>query len=64
MIKEYLEFTKQTELKIEEGRFLIKDPYNGDINAFFKENYLFGVFNCNDSGVSNEYLELIKTNIN
>ena len=63
MLKKYLEFTKQNDLEIAEGNFLVKDPYNGNINVNLKKNYLFGIFDSEDPNIINEFLQLVENNI-
>ena len=59
MLRRYLKFTKQ-DIEVKDGSFLIKDPYNGDINAILKGNTLAGIIDCSDEKIVNEYIEMIR----
>ncbi len=55
MLSKYLKFTKQ-DLEVKDGSFLVKDPYNGDINVILKGNTMAGVVDCDDQKIVEEYL--------
>ena len=59
MLRRYLKFTKQ-DIEVKDGSFLIKDPYNGDINAILTGNTLAGIIDCSDEKIVNEYIEMIR----
>ena len=52
ILKKYFTFTKQP-LDFNEGEFLIKDRYNGDIPLLWKGKYLIGIFNDKGETVAN-----------
>lgn len=62
MLTKYLKFTKQ-DMEVKDGSFLIKDPYNGDINAILKGNTLAGIINCNNEKIVNEYIEVLRSKL-
>lgn len=51
VLTHYMAFTKQEE-KPSEGKLLIKDRYNGDIPALWKDRYLLGVYSENGDTVT------------
>lgn len=51
ILTQYMAFTKQT-VELNEGEWLIKDRYNGDIPALWKGRYLIGVFSENGENVA------------
>ncbi len=57
LIQRYLEFTGQNISPLEEGLFPIKDRYNGDIFLIWEDNILFGIYDCEDQELIEEYLK-------
>ena len=52
-----MEFTGQNFSPVEEGLFLIKDRYNGDIPLIWERNFIYGIYDCEDVKLIEEYLE-------
>lgn len=57
LIRNYMEFTGQNFSPVEEGLFLIKDRYNGDIPLIWERNFIYGIYDCEDVKLIEEYLE-------
>jgi len=56
MLTEYFAFTKQ-EIDVKDGRYTVKDPYNGDIQVLLKGRFLLGVVDCDDPALSARMLD-------
>ena len=56
MLTQYFAFTKQ-DIEVNDGRFTVKDPYNGDIEVLLKGNFLTGIVDCDDPELSAKLLE-------
>jgi hypothetical protein len=56
MLRNYLAFTKQ-EIEVRDGRYTVKDPYNGDIEVLLKGKFLAGIVDCADPGLSAKMLD-------
>ena len=50
-LNRYLQFTKQN-LKLREGRLIIKDRFNGDIECLWKGRYILGIVNDGNAPVN------------
>ncbi len=57
LISNYTEFTGQDLSPLEQGFFQIKDRYNGDIFMIWEGNFIYGVYDCKDPELIEEYLE-------
>ncbi len=58
VIENYFEFTGQDIANINQGRYLINDQYNGDIHLVWDDNIIYGIYDCEDKELINEYLNL------
>jgi len=59
MLTKYFAFTKQ-EIEVKDGRYTVKDRYNGDIQVLLKGRFLLGVVDCDDPGLSAEMLDILE----
>lgn len=57
LIKKYLEFTGQDLSPVDQGLYLIKDRYNGDIPLIWDGNVIYGIYDCEDPKLIEEYLD-------
>lgn len=57
LIRNYMDFTGQEISPVEQGLFLIKDRYNGDIPLIWDGKYIYGIYDCEDVKLIEEYLE-------
>ncbi len=62
MLKKYFAFTKQ-EIEVKDGRYTVKDPYNGDIEVLLNGKYLAGIVDCDDPELSSKLLEQLKEDL-
>ncbi len=46
-----------------EGTYLFKDPYNGDIQLEWKGNFIWGILNEQKAKIKENYLELTRNNL-
>jgi hypothetical protein len=46
-----------------EGQFMFKDPYNGDIQMQWKGNYIWGIVNEQKAKIKENYLEQIRVSL-
>ena len=58
MIQEYLKHTGNLQIKVEEGRYQLKDPYHGGMDFYWKGNYIWGVLDLADETVRFKVLKL------
>ncbi len=58
MIHEYLEHTGNLQIKIEEGRFQLKDPYHGGMDFYWKGRYIWGALDLADETLRSRVLKL------
>ena len=57
MIQKYLQQIKSPEKNIVEGRYAIADPYQGEIELYWKGKNIWGITNLNDAYLRSKYLE-------
>ncbi len=57
ILRKYMEFAKQGDEKLSQGRLIIHDPYNGSIEILWKDNLIMGVSNTDDKDLAWKYLE-------
>jgi len=60
MIQEYLPRTGDLRKRIEEGRFLLKDPYHGEMEFYWKGDYIWGALNLGEPTIRSKYLKLFE----
>jgi hypothetical protein len=58
MIREYLKQTGNLHDKVDEGRFQLKDPYHGEMDFYWKGNYIWGVLDLADETLRSKVLKL------
>jgi len=58
MIQEYLKHTGNLQTKVEEGRFQLKDPYHGEMDFYWKGNYIWGALDLADETLRSKVLKL------
>ena len=57
MIQKYLQQIKSPEKNIVEGRYAIADPYQGEIELYWKGKNIWGITNLNDAYLRSKYLK-------
>ena len=62
ILSDYLKFAKQ-EFNGTEGRYTVKDPYNGDIPLEWKGKYIWGIVNDKKVKIKPDYIQLIQNRI-
>ena len=63
MINAYRKAAGQPFGVTEEGRYLIADPYNGNIHLLRTDRYLCGVFACSNPKVAEQYLDTLQATL-
>jgi len=63
MINAYRKAAGQPFGVTEEGRYLIADPYNGNVHLLWRHRYLCGVLNCSTPKVAEQYLGNLDTTL-
>jgi hypothetical protein len=58
VIQEYLSHTGNLQNKVEEGRYQLKDPYHGDMDFYWKGNYIWGALDLDDATLRSKVLKL------
>jgi hypothetical protein len=59
MVREYLKHTGNLQIKVEEGRFQLKDPYHGGMDFYWKGRYIWGVLDLADETLRSRELKLL-----
>jgi hypothetical protein len=57
MIQEYLKHTGYLQNKVEEGRYQLKDPYHGEMDFYWKGNYIWGALDLADETLRSRVLQ-------
>ena len=60
MIKKYLQQTGSPARDVVEGRYTLPDPYQGEIELYWKGKYIWGILNLNDPSLRSKYLKLFE----
>src|SRR4030042_2862250 len=60
MLQAYLQRTGNSQIKLAEGRFTLKDPYHGEMDFFWKGKYIWGALDLDDSVLRSKYLKLFE----
>lgn len=63
MIQEYLLRTGDLRKRIEEGRFILKDPYHGEMDFYWKGQYIWGALNLDEPAIRSKYLKLFEESL-
>lgn len=58
MLQAYLQRTGNSQIKLAEGRFTLKDSYHGEMDFFWKGKYIWGALNLDDSALRSKYISL------
>lgn len=58
MIREYLKHTGNLQIKIEEGRYQLKDPYHGGMDFYWQGKYIWGALDLADETLRSRVLKL------
>ena len=58
MLQEYLKHTGNLQIKVEEGRYQLKDPYHGAMDFYWKGNYIWGALDLADETLRSRVLKL------
>ena len=59
MVYEYLKHTGNLQIKVEEGRFQLKDPYHGGMDFYWKGRYIWGALDLADETLRSRVLKLL-----
>jgi hypothetical protein len=57
MVQEYLKHTGYLQNKVEEGRYRLKDPYHGEMDFYWKGNYIWGALDLADETLRSRVLQ-------
>ncbi len=60
MIQKYLQQTGSPARDVVEGRYTLPDPYQGEIDLYWKGKYIWGIFNLSDPTLRTKYLKLFE----
>jgi hypothetical protein len=60
MIQKYLQQTGSPTRDVVEGRYTLPDPYQGEIELYWKGKYIWGILNLNDPSLRSKYLKLFE----
>ncbi len=60
MIEKYLQYIKSPGKDMSEGRYLLSDRHHGEIEVYWKRDYIWGAMNLEDPALRAEYLELFE----
>lgn len=60
MLAQYLNKTKSSQKEVKENRYILSDPYHGDIALSWKGKYIWGVLNLAKSSSQKEYMSLFE----
>jgi hypothetical protein len=63
MIQKYLQQTGSSEKNIIEGRYIIADPYHGEIDLHWKGKNIWGILNVSDPSLRSKYLKLFERSL-
>lgn len=58
MLQAYLQRTGNSQIKLAEGRFTLKDSYHGEMDFYWKGKYIWGTLNLDDSALRSKYISL------
>jgi hypothetical protein len=62
-LKKYLDYIKQPEPELKEGRYSINDPYYGPVELLFKGKNIWGMFGLTNDELRRKYWEFIITHL-
>ena len=62
MLHKYFAFTKQ-DIEVKEGRYTVKDPYNGDVEVLLVDQFLAGIVDCDDPELRAKVLDQLKNKL-
>jgi hypothetical protein len=60
MIQKYLQQTRNPAKDVVEGRYVLSDPYNGEIDLRWKGRNIWGIVSLNDPNLRSRYLKLFE----
>ena len=60
MIQKYVQQTGSPARDVVEGRYTLPDPYQGEIDLYWKGKYIWGIFNLSDPSLRTKYLKLFE----
>ncbi len=60
MVRKYLEQSGNPGKDIKEGRYTVKDPYQGEIGLGWIGKYLYGIVNASDGSIRVRHLKLLE----
>jgi len=60
MMENYLKQTGMQPKKAEEGAFRLKDPFQGEVDLFWKGKFIWGILDLDDPGLRSRYLRILE----
>jgi hypothetical protein len=60
MIQKYLQQTGNPAKDAVEGRYVMSDPYNGEVDLHWKGKNIWGILNVSDASLRSKYLDLFE----
>jgi hypothetical protein len=60
MIQKYLQQTGNPAKDAVEGRYVMSDPYNGEVDIHWKGKNIWGILNVSDASLCSKYLDLFE----
>jgi len=63
MIQEYLQQIGSPAKEVVEGRYTLRDPYQGEIDLGWQGKYIWGIINACELALRSEYLKLFEENL-
>ncbi|MBL7074271.1 hypothetical protein ISS37_03415 [candidate division KSB1 bacterium] len=63
MLRQYMQFTRDSQRNLKEGLYTLSDPYHEDIALFWKGKYIWGVLNLAEANLRSKYLKSIEEHL-
>ncbi len=63
MIQKYMERVGKPEESVAEGRYVIPDPYHGEVGLCWKGRNIWGILNVSDASLRSKYLRLFEESL-
>lgn len=63
MVKQYLEKVKSPGIEVKEGKYILEDPYHGEISLSWQGKYIWGVQNLAEEENRVEYMKLMELSL-
>jgi hypothetical protein len=59
MLRKYFQLSQTPQFDLKEDRFIISDPYHGEIALAWKKKYIWGALNLDDENLRSKYLQQV-----